>query len=417
MNNSINAIPQTMKEALLKAGIPLEQAARMTFGELAALPGIAAKTLAVYAELSGRSKEWQTDPANKDGYLVIQVEDGKKVKVPYRLISHYRRLKETLDYFKIDPDYTIGGFSSRHWDRYRRLNEQISDEEIARFIYEQNYAIKPKTEEEEEEAEEEEAEKEMEEEEGGENGEGTPLSLHRKHQKRGFYRNTLDGMRRQFMQELTETYDLTNAPINDRSNAEHLAVLMARRALLDRKLMEIVRGSSSDEDDIDQLLQSISSERFRLLEKAIADLGKQISAREKDLQIGPRERAAALGAVQASDVIQELIEATFELRRRLVVHVQADGILLGIILWHFPEHTPVCAKCGSNHFVVTSPRGTQVDVPFVTEEAEELYVRAADFIPPDAPKMAIFNPVERKPRSQPRRRRRQEPRKELDFDL
>jgi hypothetical protein len=199
---------------------------------------------------------------------------------------------------------------------------------------------------------------------------------------------SVDLLRARFLKELGDTYDIENAPVNDRANVEHLAALMVQRQVLDAEMLDLmsrVTDHGTKEQDLERF-----GKRLEEISKMVDRVGRQIEAREKALQIGPKERAAAQGAVQGHDVIQELVEQTMELRRDVVVHIQDGYVLLGHIFWHFPEHLPECAACGGQEFKVMSPNGVEVAVHFTTPTARRLYARAADFLPFDAPSIDLF---------------------------
>lgn len=359
----LRQMPPRMKDALHNARVDFRQVAKMDLGDLMKIRGIGPRMVEIYAERSGRLDEWMSHPENEDGYVIVKDDEtGDAVKVPVSAIKMYRRKRETFEHFGIWVDYTKETYPERYWDQWHRLKDGVSDEEVAKYIYNVGKQAKIT------------ATK-------GENEDDEIPVLKETTRPKSNAPARVDVLKAEFMEELHRTYDLDDAPINDRENARHLSVLMARRALFDDELMTIIREKEEAED----ILKVTSSDRVQTLEKAIAALDRQISDREKALQIGPRERAAAQGATQASDVIKELIANTMELRKRLVVHVQANGVLMGFIVWHFPDHTPVCADCGGEHFIVESPLGDIVDVEFVTQKARDLYARSADFLPYPVP--------------------------------
>jgi len=117
-------------------------------------------------------------------------------------------------------------------------------------------------------------------------------------------------------------------------------------------------------------------------------MSKGIMAKEKQLEIDLSTRRELQASRKADEVIFDLIVATKKFRKEHVRHIQHCGVLLGLVVVHFPAHFPrtlqvICPRCNE-----------MFEAEIVTEKDLALYVAAGDFAPDNIhPSMGVNTAV------------------------
>lgn len=335
----------TLAARVAKVGYDVESLRNAPLEELAKIPGLGESGLRTICRVMGREEEWKRK--YDKNYRINGVSIGE--------IRRYRTLLGTWRYFGIELDPAISEPSEKLRDARRRFDElNISDEQIAEFVLKAHEAKKA----------------------------GRRVTPSKKRDDRDTARipelkiSDLPKWMRERYEELMaryrETYDVETP--NDEASIHSLASMQVSLESIQRDKMALAGAGARD-------AQSVSL--LRILTEQETMLSREMRQLQESLGISKAQRDKREDDASPDQIIRDLIEATKEIRRREIRHIQHKGVLMGIFYTPFPKCFPRKIR------IKAWDTGEPIEVELVTDEQLKAYAEALDFSPEGAPDWLI----------------------------